>query len=154
MYNSLVLWKQVQRNVLERQRQEETNMVVNHIWHKHILCCKRRALLLVQWKGKCKPLLLAVGWWWRSTCEEMVTSFCSFLSSMWHTLQVGAPVHIDTNRQWLYAGGEHGKHCFIMKDTTYIVSADDHTTLLPKSPSKHVWVTENVSSVPVLVLVN
>jgi len=152
MYNNLVLWKQVQRNVLERQRQGETKMVVNHTRHKCILCCNRRALLLVQWKGKCKPLLLAVGWWWRSTCEEMVTSFCSFLSSMWDTME--APVNIDTNRHWLCAYGEHGKQCFIMKDTIYIVSADDHTILLPKSPSEHVCVTENVWSVPLIVLAN
>jgi len=41
-----------------------------------------------------------------------------------------------------------------MKDTIYIVSADDHTTLLPKSPSKHVCVTENVRSVPLFILAN
>jgi len=154
MYNNLVLWKQVQRYVLERQRQEETKMVVNHTWHKCILCCNRRALLLVQWKGKCKPLLFAVGWWWRSTCEEMVTSFCSFLSSMWDTLQIGAPVNIDTNRYWLCACGEHVKHCFIMKDTSYIGSADDRATLLHKSLSKHVCVTENVWSMLLFVLAN
>lgn len=37
MYNNSVLWKQTQRNVLEREIGKKEKMVVFHTWHKHKL---------------------------------------------------------------------------------------------------------------------